>query len=312
MRTIKTDPNAVLAFVAVVHHRSFRRAALEMKIPRSTLSQRVATLEDQLGVQLLSRTTRSVQLTDIGTSYHDEVAPAMAALQSAESIVSQMGAHPSGRIRVTAPVELGQAVFGKILAVYGTRYPDVKVEIDLADRQVNLIEEGYDLAIRIGPLSDSALMARRLGRPQNVGVFASPKYLKRAGLPLVPKDLQKHRCLAMSGSQRWTKWQFQNGRKVEHVELEPTIVVNSYGVLSELVVQGLGIGRIPNRHAASLVERGLMQEVLQPFAMPARDTFAVYPGTKFVSPAVRAMVDVLLELSSPDGNPDETLECLTG
>ncbi len=302
----------MLAFVAVVHHRSFRQAALEMKIPRSTLSQRVATLEDQLGVQLLSRTTRSVQLTDIGTSYHDEVAPAMAALQSAESIVSQMGVHPSGRIRITAPVELGQSVFGKILTVYGTRYPDVKVEVDLADRQVNIIEEGYDLAIRIGPLNDSALMARRLGRPQRVGVYASPKYLKRSGQPDVPKDLRKHKCLAMSGSHRWAKWQFQNGRKVEHVELEPTMVVNSYGVLSELVVEGLGVARIPSRHAAPLVEQELMQEVLQPFAMPARDTFAVYPGTKFVSPAVRAMVDVLLELSSSGGNAEGSLECLTG
>ncbi len=250
---LRADPSAVLAFVAVVQHRSFRQAARVLKVPRSTLSQRVAALEKQLGARLLARTTRSVTLTDIGASYHREVAPAMEALGVAEGLVSELGAHPSGRIRVTGPVEHGQFLFGEVLATYAKRFPDVKVEVELLDRQVNLVEEGYDLAVRVGPLADSRLIARRLGGLQHLGVYGSRHYLRRAGTPKIPKDLRGHRCLAMSGAQGWTKWAFRPQRTTEFVEVEPAIAVNSFQVLRDLVQADVGLARLPDRFAAPLL-----------------------------------------------------------
>ena len=243
MRTIGVaDPHGVIAFLEVAERESFRGAARALGIPKSTLSQRVATLEEALGVILLSRTTRSVKLTDIGASYRREVAPAIAALREAENVISKLGGSPSGRLRLTAPLELGNMVLIDALPIYAARHPDVKLDVELTDRRVSVVDEGFDVAIRVGPLTDSSLVARKLGAPLAMRVCASPAYLKKAGTPKTPSALAAHRCLVMSSAQAPSAWRFRNGRKNVTVSIAPHLAVNSYAVLTALAVSGADIG----------------------------------------------------------------------
>lgn len=289
------DPNLVVAFVEVVRHRGFRGAARELGVSKSTLSQRVAALEEHLGARLLARTTRSVTLTDIGASYHREVAPAVDALRQAESLVGTLQAHPSGRLRMTAPIEFGHTLLGSIIARYAERYPEVEVEVHLNDRHVNLIDEGFDLAIRVGPLNDSALVSRQLGKPQPRCVFASPAYLRTHGTPQVPEDLKQHRCLVMSGVQNPGQWLFQVDGKARTVNVMPHMLINSFSVLCALAVSGVGVVQAPARFGEEGVRARTLRQVLAPFSPQARPTLAVYPSARNVSPALRAMVDTLVE-----------------
>ncbi|HET8938689.1 MAG TPA: LysR substrate-binding domain-containing protein [Polyangiales bacterium] len=289
------DPSAILAFIEVVRQGSFRGAARKLGMSKSALSQRVAALEEQLGARLLSRTTRSVKLTDIGASYHREVSPAFEALNAAEARLRQLQAHPAGKLRITAPVELGQDVMGDVLGRYATRYPDVELEVDLTDRVVSLVDEGFDLGIRVGPLVNSGLMTRALSDPQQLGVFASPEYVKQHGAPKHPKDLAAHRCLAMSGAQAPKAWMFVIDGKVRTMNVTPHVTINSFQVLRALAVAGIGVVRIPMRHAVHDLQDGTLKQLLKAYALQARTTMAVYPSGRNISPALRAMLDVLVE-----------------
>ena len=289
------DPSAILAFIEVVRHGSFRGAARTLGLSKSALSQRVAQLEEQLGARLLSRTTRSVKPTDIGASYHRDVSPAFEALREAEARVRQLQSHPSGRLRITAPVELGQELLGEVLSRYGTRYPDVELEVNLTDRLVSLVDEGFDLAIRIGPLSSSGLMTRMLSIPQQLGIFASPRYLKHSPALKHPRDLAAHRCLAMSGAQAPTSWLFVIEGKPRTINVTPHITINSFQLLRVMAAAGLGVVQLPMRLALNDLQTGELKQLLKPFAPPPRTASAVYPSNRNISPALRAMVDVLVE-----------------
>lgn len=294
MRTItRIDPLAIMAFVQVVDVGSFRGASMALGIPKSTLSQRVAALEEQLGAQLLVRTTRSVTLTDVGLAYHREVAPALAALRSAESIARRTDEATTGRVRLTAPYELGQRRFGALLAEFGARHPGVSLEVDLLDRQVDLIDEGYDLAIRIGPLTDARLVGRRIGKPVHIGLYASPAYLLAAGTPTSPRQLARHRCLVMHGAHTPLRWSFSAKQRARSVAVTPHVSVNSFVVLRQLALAGVGIARLP----AMLVEEEVLSrklvEVLRDEAPPPVGTFVVYPAARGLTAAARALLDLL-------------------
>jgi len=293
LRPSLSDPRGIHAFLAVVEEGSFRAAARVLDLPKSTVSQRVAELEQQLGVRLLARTTRTVRLTDIGASFRADVLPAMEALRHAEARVTALQATPTGQLRVTAPFEFGQHLFGRVLARFGEACPQVRVTLDLLDRHVNLVEEGYDLALRVGPLQESTLIARRIGSRQRMGIYASASYLQAHDRPETPAELSDHRCLVMTGAREPTVWPFVDGRRQRRVTVAAYMAANSFVVLAQLARAGLGIARMPSRYFVADPEP--LEELLEPFAPPARDAYAVYPGGRFVSPALREMLRVVTE-----------------
>ncbi|HEX6241939.1 MAG TPA: substrate binding domain-containing protein, partial [Polyangiales bacterium] len=217
------------------------------------------------------------------------------ALRQAEALVGALQAHPSGRLRMTAPIEFGHTLLGDVLARYAQRYPDVELEVQLSDRQVNLVEEGFDLAVRVGPLDDSRLVTRRLGEPQYRRTYASPAYLRRHGVPQTPDELGPHRCLAMSGVQSPVHWTFQFEGKTRAVLVRAHMLINSFQVLTALARSGAGVVQMPERFAQEGLAARELRQILAPYAPPARPTLAVYPSARNVSPALRAMVELLVE-----------------
>ncbi|MBL8938851.1 MAG: LysR family transcriptional regulator [Archangium sp.] len=286
------DLNAVTAFVAVVEHRSFRAAARSLNVPKSTVSRRVALLEEQLGAQLLQRTTRTVTLTDIGEAFHQRCSQALGTITDAAREVQQSDASPRGVLRMTAPVTFAEHFLGDILTEFMAANPDVRVTLDLTDRYVDLVAEGYDLALRAGPLADSSLKARLLGTNPIVMV-ASPKYLAKHGTPLTPADLLDHDCIVYANHERSAKWPLLVKRKVTAMPVRPRVAVNSFMLARDFAVAGLGIARMPGGFSADLEADGSLVRVLTEFEPPLSPLHAVFPPGPHLAPRVRAFVDLL-------------------
>ncbi|WP_394838123.1 LysR family transcriptional regulator [Pendulispora rubella] len=287
------DLNAVSIFVQVVDSKSFRAAARALDVPKSTVSLRVAQLEERLGTRLLDRTTRTVRLTEEGRSYYLQVAPALTALDYAERSLADLQSAPAGRLRVTAPFEMGQFVLCPIIIDYMRRYPAVELSVDLTDRRVNLVEDGFDLAVRRGSLSHSTFIARKLGSPDDLHLYASPHYLDVRGEPKSPEDLAEHDCLLMSGRQEPSRWKFRRDAQSIVVDVRARTTVNSYIVLRELAAAGYGITELPDYAAASAVSSGTLRPVLDEYRLPPLPWYAVYPSSRNVPPKLQAFINLL-------------------
>src|SRR5688572_22959429 len=223
-----TDLNAVTCFAKVVELESFRAAGAALGVPKSTLSRKVAELEDALGVRLLERTTRRLRLTDAGRTYHQRIAPALDALGEAERALEEQSAKPAGRLKLTMSMEGGQTLLGPILAEYLALYPEVQLQVELMDRRVDLVEEGFDVAIRAGALPDSTLIARSLGAAGSLRVYASHDYLRRRGIPRHPRELAEHTCMIMTGQSSPLIWPLQHRGKPLPVKVRPHVAANSF------------------------------------------------------------------------------------
>jgi DNA-binding transcriptional LysR family regulator len=256
---------------------------------------KVAELEKQLGVRLLERTTRIVRPTSAGRRYLESVQPALEALRDAGRTVADLEAEPTGLLRITAAPELGQFLFGRVLSTYMERHPAVTIETDLTPRHVDLIEEGFDIALRAGRLPDSSLVARPVGAPQRPALCASPAYLERRGMPRVPADLGRHDCLVTSERQEPTRWEFRDGGERVTIEVQPRAVVNSFTVLRDLAAAGMGLTWLPAFLARPALAEGTLLEVLRPFYPPARGYHAVYPASRRLSARVQTFLAVLAE-----------------
>jgi DNA-binding transcriptional LysR family regulator len=287
------DLNSIIVFVKVVELRSFRAAAQSLRVPRSTVSLRITQLEKRLGARLLERTTRSVRVTDAGIAYYREVEPALQAIRDGERVIAGLEAEPTGNLRWTAPADMDAGALGKLLSQYARIHPAVQVQVELTDRRVNLIEDGFDLALRAGPLDDSSLIMRKLGKPERLLCYASADYLRRRGKPVRPEDLLAHDCLVMSGHRQPTLWRFHEGRKLLPVEVRPRIAVNSFAVLRTLVDAGCGIARLPEAQIHSARNKVPLRLVLEEFSPPPMHWHALYPSARNLSPKVRALLELL-------------------
>ena len=288
------DLNDMLLFTKVVDAGSFTSAAQSIGMPKSTLSRRISNLETQLGIRLLQRTTRTLKLTELGAVFHERCKRVLAEAEEAERAVSQGQNDPQGLLRVSAPVETGISQLGFLVAEYMKLYPKIRVELDLSNRFVDLIEEGYDLAIRAGKLQDSTMIARRLATGHRV-VCASPEYLERRGEPQHPDDLREHDMLLYTDTSKRMLYTFENKGSEASVTLNPVFSTNNHFTLRDAAVSSLGISIMPSVICQPQLEDGSLRVVLSDWSLKEDGVYAVYPSPRHLTPKVKSFVDFLVE-----------------
>lgn len=281
---------SLVIFVTVVRAGSFAGAARALGMQRSAVSRKVAELEEHLGARLLQRTTRALHLTDEGRIFHDHCVRALAELEEAEQALSGMHGTPRGLLRVTAPLSCG--FLGPLVGEFLGRNPEVRIELLCTDRVVDLVEEGFDVAIRTGRLPDSTLVARKLGRLPRY-VVASPRYLEGRKRPRRPEDLVHHTCLTF-GSNRAT-WKLVSGEKEVAVKVEGRLAVNDYEVLREATISGAGIALLPDLDCIEAIREGRLVRLLPSWTSEAPPIHVLYPSTRHLSARVKAFVEFLQE-----------------
>ena len=283
------------AFVAVVDSGSFTAAAERLGAAKSAVSRRVAALEERLGVQLLRRTTRVLNLTDSGSSFYERGKRILADLDEAESAVAQEHGELRGTLRIALPLSFGVRHMCGPIASFGRKHPKIRFDLDLNDRRIDLIEENVDMALRIGHLTDSSLIARRLFDVKAVAC-ASPAYLRSHGEPSSPDELADHDCLVYSNLADLDKWSYRDEDGNEQsVAINRVMTASSGDFLANAAAHGLGIVMQPAFIAADAIRRGRLVPVLNDVQWPVIPAFAVYPPTRHLSYRVRAFIDFLAE-----------------
>lgn len=290
------DLNDTLIFVRVVEHGSFVSAARALRLPKTTVSRKVQDLETRLGAQLLHRTTRKLGLTEAGNVYFEHCQRIARDLDEAESAVGQLQGGPRGWLRFTAPYSIGIDKIAPLLGEFHKRHPEVRVEMVLSNESLDLIDKEIDVALRVGRLPDSNLVARRLAifRTQ---VYASPLYLERHGEPLHPDDLQHHRTLAMQKARRngGYVWTLNDGSGDSDFAVNPVLVANDPGALKGALLCGEGLMLAADVMVKPYAEQGFVRRVLAGWIGPEYEMNAVFPRGQVQSPKVRAFVDFLVD-----------------
>ncbi|MEM8915981.1 MAG: LysR family transcriptional regulator, partial [Pseudomonadota bacterium] len=281
----------IAAFEAVVEKGSFSAAARSLGLTPSAVSKQISHLEERLGARLFNRTTRSVHLTEEGQVFHDRAHVALEVLEEAESAVSTLTASPSGHLRVTMPASFGMIHVAPILNDFMAANPKISLEIESTNRFVDIVNEGYDVAIRVGVLQDSTLRARRL-RPFRWVVCAAPSYLKAHGSPSEPGDLVNHQCLLLTHSTR--HWPFTGPEGDFTVRVSGSLSAADSQLVSTVLLDGGGIARMSSYVVTNELHKGTLVPILTDYGWHEEThIYAVYPATRHPSPKVRAFIDYL-------------------
>lgn len=285
----------IAVFVKVVEYGSFTAAAERLSLSKSVVSKYVTRLEDHLGARLLNRTTRRISLTEIGRSFYERSLRGLQEIEEAEAEVSLLQSEPRGTLRINAPMSFGVLHIAPAIAELRKLYPNMDVDLDFDDRKVDLIEGGYDVAIRISELADSSLVARRIGPCHHV-IVASPEYLAIQGVPKAPKDLIKHNIVSYQYQESVTQWEFTDpaGKSLTVPVVEKIKMNNSLG-MREAVLNGAGIMRTPTFVVGKDIQKAQLIPLLSQFKTLQLSIYAVYPQRRHLSPKVRAFIDFMLE-----------------
>jgi DNA-binding transcriptional LysR family regulator len=289
--------DAMQAFVAVADLQGFAPAARKLGLSPSGVTRLIAALEERLGARLLQRTTRSVTLTDVGTRYLERVRRILADVEEAESSAEGERVRPSGRLVASAPIGFGRLHVSPVMSRYLARYKEVSGELRLTDRMINLVEDGVDLAVRIGHLADSTLVARHVGEMRRI-VVASNAYLKQRGEPNKPEAIASHDTVQFGPTMAAPEWRFvEDGREIR-VVTTPRLTTNSADAAIQYAAQGGGLTRVLAYQAAEAIKAGQLKIVLEKFEQPALPIHIVYPTSRLLSAKVRAFIDLVAEIDA--------------
>jgi DNA-binding transcriptional LysR family regulator len=281
------------AFAAVVEAGSFVRAAERLGISTSTLSRQIAELEQHLGVRLLHRTTRKLSLTESGQAFYERAVQVLADLEEAEALASSSAAAPRGRLRLTCSHAVGIQRLAPAIASFAGQYPEVGFDVSVSDRIVDLVEEGFDLAIRVGQVGSEQLVARRLGRMRLL-VCASPGYLQAHGMPQVPADLAGHRVMTYAYATTPRVWRLTDRRgNSEEVRVAGPLHSNSGDLSIAAAIAGLGVVFEPDFMLQPALDAGQLQRILPDWESSPGEIWAVYPSRRHLSAKVRLFVEHL-------------------
>lgn len=293
-----TDLDNILIFVKVAQYESISRAARALGMPISTVSRRLSVLESQLGVTLLRRTTRRVSLTAQGRAYFNECQEPLGLLQEAERVLTQAHKTAEGMLRITVPVVLGQDPFLQFLSGFLKAHRGIRVDLYITNTFLDLIAENIDVAVRVGDLPDSNLVARRLGK--NVRhVIAAPEYLKGRELPAEPADLERHDCVMLSAKNNEAYWELESGRRRARVQVSGPVSSRDFSSAGTFVLRGHGVGLLPSAQCEEAIARGRLVRLLPKWASPPIPVFAAYAGRKFLPLRLKLFLEALAAWRSP-------------
>jgi DNA-binding transcriptional LysR family regulator len=293
---MQIDPSDLLLFARIVECGSFSQAAEQLQLPKSTVSRRLSLLEAQLGERLLQRTTRKLVLTELGSSLLAHARKVAEETEAAGALAQHRQQAPNGLLRVSMPADYANLELAAMLPAFMGKYPDVSLQLDLSPRRVDILAEGFDLAIRMGALPDDASLAARPVAHSNWALYASPSYIARRGLPEHPDDLFRHDLLALSRSHEGlANWKLTKGKTVWQRDVPVRLTGNSPELLARLAQTGVGIGNCTDRFAGPLLKVGALVRVLPEWCFPAITGWAVFPGRKLMPAKTRVFLDMLEE-----------------
>ncbi|MDR9760678.1 LysR family transcriptional regulator [Rhizobium redzepovicii] len=292
------DLNDIAVFVTVARYGSFSRAAHSLGMPVSTVSRKVTSLEEQLGVTLLQRTTRKLSLTAQGSAYFDQCSEPLSHLIDAEQALTETQRKPEGLLKISVPVIFGQEVFYEFVSTFLKTYPEIRIDLFVTNLFLDLIAENIDLGIRFGELKDSSIVAQRLGKSVRY-LVAAPDYMKGRAPPSKPEDLKDHQCVLLNGRNGEAEWHLVNGRKSVRQQVSGPVSSRDFEAVSAFTYRGHGIGLLPSTYCDDQIRRGELIRLLPDWSSEEIFVHAVYPTRRFLPLRLQVFLEALKAWKTP-------------
>jgi len=291
--------SSIELFVRTIEVGNFSELGRQLQMAPSSISRQINALEEELGVRLLQRTTRKINLTEAGQIYYQKVSQILSDLDDAQLAITELQASPKGMLRINVAIPFGERNIVPLIPGFLALYPELKIDLSLEDRKIDLVEERVDLAIRIGRLDDSSIVARKLADNQFV-ICASPKYFEIHSYPKTPEDLTKHNCIINKNIYHSNAWQFSKGKSMQLISVSGNFQANSGGALYSAMLSNLGIAALPTWYVGEDIKQGILERVLVDYdfnlpAMKGSAIYALYPAGQYLPPKVRVFIDYLIE-----------------